>query len=291
MSENQPSTLPLPPGKSGLPWIGETISFLTDPDFAAKRRQQYGSIFRTHIIGRPTVVMSGAAANKFILSTNFDKFSWRDGLPDNFKELLGESLFLQEGAEHQRNRKLLMPAFHGKALANYVTTMTEITGAIRLVGKDTVITINSLKQMPYLDRVLREVERMYPPVGGGFRGVVTEFEFNGYRVPKGWQVLYRIPEAHFDVDIYPDPYTFNPDRFDPDRSDYKASDYTFVTYGGSSRICIGIAFAQMELKIIAATLLRRSSWKLLPNQNLTLDPIPTLHPRDGLKVKFKSIEN
>jgi retinoid hydroxylase len=443
MSQNQPSTLPLPPGKSGLPWIGETIAFITDPDFAAKRRQQYGAIFRTHIIGRPTVVMSGAAANKFILSTNFDQFSWRDGWPDNFKELLGESLFLQEGTEHQRNRKLLMPAFHGKALANYVTTMTEITAryltkweqigdliwfselknltfeiasvlligsepgaettelsrlfteltnglftvplrwrylpygralaardallaqiekvvlerqqhptqdalgllvqsrdedgnglsvaelkvqALLLlfaghetttsltaslclalaqhpeilararaeqvqIGKDTAITIDSLKQMPYLDRVLREVERMYPPVGGGFRGVVTEFEFNGYRVPQGWQVLYRIPEAHFDADIYPDPYTFNPDRFDPDRSDYKASDYTFVTYGGGSRICIGIAFAQMELKIIAATLLRRASWELLPNQNLTLDPIPTLHPRDGLKVKFKLIEN
>ena len=435
------STLPLPPGKSGLPWIGETISFLTDPDFATKRRQQYGAIFRTNLIGRPTVVMSGAAANKFILSTHFDRFSWRDGWPDNFRELLGASLFLQEGAEHQRNRKLLMPAFHGKALMNYVTTMTEITArylskweqtgdltwfpelkhltfeiasvlligsepgaettelsrlfteltnglftlplkwsyttygraitardrllahieqvvlerqqsptqdalgllvqsqdeegnrlsvaelkvqALLLlfaghetttsliaslclalaqnsevlararaeqsqIGRNTPISIDSLKQMTYLDRVLREVERMYPPIGGGFRGVVKEFEFNGYRVPKGWQVLYRIPEAHFDADVYPQPHTFDPDRFDPDRSDYKPSDYTFVTYGGGARICIGMAFAQMELKIIAAMLLRRNSWELLPNQNLTLDPIPTLHPRDGLKVKFQKL--
>ncbi|MCY7335293.1 MAG: cytochrome P450 [Chamaesiphon sp.] len=441
--ENKPttSTLPLPPGKSGLPWIGETISFLTDPDFATKRRQQYGSIFRTNIIGRPTVVMSGAAANKFILSTHFDRFSWRDGWPDNFKELLGASLFLQEGAEHQRNRKLLMPAFHGKALMNYVATMTEITdrylskweqtgnltwfpelknltfeiasvlligsepgaettelsrlfteltnGLFTLplkwsyttygraitardrllehieqvvldrqqsptqdalgllvqsqdeegnrlsvaelkvqallllfaghetttsliaslclalaqnpevlararaeqqqIGRNTPISIDSLKPMTYLDRVLREVERMYSPIGGGFRGVVKEFEFNGYRVPKGWQLLYRIPEAHFDAAVYPQPHTFDPDRFDPDRSDYKPSDYTFVTYGGGSRICIGMAFAQMELKIIAAMLLRRNSWELLPNQNLTLDPIPTLHPRDGLKVKFQKL--
>ena len=435
------STLPLPPGKSGLPWIGETISFLTDPDFATKRRQQYGAIFRTNLIGRPTVVMSGAAANKFILSTHFDRFSWRDGWPDNFRELLGASLFLQEGAEHQRNRKLLMPAFHGKALTNYVATMTEITDRYlskweqtgdltwfpelkhltfeiasvlligsepgaettelsrlfteltnglftlplkwsyttygraiiardrllahieqvvlerqqsptqdalgllvqsqdeegnrlsvaelkvqallllfaghetttsliaslclalaqnsevlararaeqRQIGTDTPISIDSLKQMTYLDRVLREVERMYSPIGGGFRGVVKEFEFNGYRVPKGWQVLYRIPEAHFDADVYPQPHTFDPDRFDPDRSDYKPSDYTFVTYGGGARICIGMAFAQMELKIIAAMLLRRNSWELLPNQNLTLDPIPTLHPRDGLKVKFQKL--
>ncbi len=436
--EDRPATsvLPLPPGTSGLPWIGETISFIADPDFANKRRQKYGAIFRTHIIGRPTVVMSGAAANKFILSTHFDKFSWRDGWPDNFKELLGASLFLQEGAEHQRNRRLLMPAFHGKALVNYVETMTEITdryltkweqigdltwfpelknltfeiASILLIGSepgaettelsrlfteltnglftipvrwsyttygralaardrilehidrvvlerqqtptqdalgllvqsqdeagnrlsvtelkvqallllfaghetttslvaslclalaqhpdvlakarteqvkigvDTPITIDSLKQMTYLDRVLREVERMYPPIGGGFRGVLEEFEFNGYRVPKGWQVLYRIPEAHFDAEVYPAPASF-----DPDRSIDKGSDYNFVTYGGGSRICIGMAFAQMELKIIAAMLLRRNSWELLPNQNLTLDPIPTLHPRDGLKVKFQKL--
>jgi retinoid hydroxylase len=422
MSAHQPATtsLPLPPGQSGLPWIGETISFIADPDFASKRRQKYGAIFRTHIIGRPTVVMSGAAANKFILATHFDKFSWRDGWPDNFKELLGASLFLQEGAEHQRNRRLLMPAFHGKALAweqigdltwfpelknltfeiasilligsepgaettelsrlfteltnglftipvrwSYTTygralaardrilkhiekvvlerqqtptqdalgllvqsqdedgnrlginelkvqallllfagheTTTSLVSSLCLalarhpdvlataraeqvqIGIDTPITIDSLKQMTYLDRVLREVERMYPPVGGGFRGVVEEFEFNGYRVPKGWQVLYRIPEAHFDAEVYP-----QPDLFDPDRAIDKASDYNFVTYGGGSRICIGMAFAQMELKIIAAMLLRRNSWELLPNQNLTLDPIPTLHPRDGLKVKFQKL--
>ncbi len=442
MPENLPSTLPLPPGKSGLPWIGETIQFLTDPDFASKRRQQYGEIFQTHIIGRPTVIMSGAAANKLILSTHFDKFSWRDGWPDNFKELLGESLFLQEGAEHQRNRKLLMPAFHGKALMNYVTIMTEITdrylakwtqmgnltwftqfknltfeiASVLLIGSepgaeitelsrlftqltdglftlplrwsylpygralaardallahiervvldrqqhptqdalgllvqsqdedgnrlsvaelkvqallllfaghetttslisslclalaqhpeilataraeqvaiglDTVISIDSLKQMTYLDRVLREVERLYPPIGAGFRGVVAEFEFNGYRVPKGWQVLYRIPEAHLDPEIYPTPNRFNPDRFDPASGNAQnKSDYSFVTYGGGSRICIGMAFAQMELKIIAASLLRHYQWELLPNQNLTLDQIPTLHPRDGLKVQFQKL--
>ena len=62
-----------------------------------------------------------------------------------------------------------------------------------------------------------------------------------------------------------------------------------MTYGGGSRVCIGIAFAQMELKIMASKLIRHYSWELLPNQNLTLDPIPTLHPRDGLKVKFQKL--
>jgi cytochrome P450 len=69
------------------------------------------------------------------------------------------------------------------------------------------------------------------------------------------------------------------------------ADYTFVTYGGGARICIGMAFAQMELKIVAAKLLRDYSWELLPNQNLSLDPIPTLHPRDGLKVNFQKLSS
>ena len=118
---------PLPPGSFGLPIIGETPSFLSDPAFADKRQEKYGPIFKTNILGRPTVVMVGPEANRFILSSHMRHFSWRDGWPGTFKELLGESLFLQEGEEHQRNRKLLRPAFHGKALEGYLDTMEHIT--------------------------------------------------------------------------------------------------------------------------------------------------------------------
>ena len=60
-----PSTLPLPPGRLGLPWIGETLSFLRDPNFATKRQAQYGSLFKSRIIGQPTVFFCGPEANAF----------------------------------------------------------------------------------------------------------------------------------------------------------------------------------------------------------------------------------
>ena len=88
------SQRPLPPGKMGLPVIGETISFLRDPLFARKRQAQYGSLFKTKILGRPTAVFCGPEANEFLLSSHADSFSWRGGWPGTFKELLGESLFL-----------------------------------------------------------------------------------------------------------------------------------------------------------------------------------------------------
>ncbi|PZD74895.1 Putative cytochrome P450 120 [Acaryochloris thomasi RCC1774] len=71
--------------------------------------------------------MAGPEANRFILSSHMDHFSWQDGWPITFKTLLGESLFLQEGEQHRRNRKLLRPAFHGRALAGYLETMVEIS--------------------------------------------------------------------------------------------------------------------------------------------------------------------
>lgn len=432
---------PLPPGSFGLPFIGETLSFLSDPEFADKRHQKYGPIFKTQILGRPTVVMVGSEANRFILSTDMHRFSWREGWPNTFKELLGESLFLQEGEEHRRNRKLLMPAFHGPALANYLTSMegivqnylekweslgtftwfgelkqmtfdiastllmgsepgpltarlsqwfTELTAGLFSVplrwnwttygkalkardqllahieqaiirrqqepaqdalgllvqsrdeegnglsleeikvqallmlfaGHETTtsmltlmcmalaqhpdvlararaeqqalaveggLTLEQLKQMSYLEQVLREVERLYPPVAGGFRGVVEEFEINGYTIPKGWQALYRINSTHKDRRVYTEPEQFDPDRFSPERAEHKKQEFSLVGFGGGPRICLGIAFAQMEMKIFAAHLLRHYTWELLPGQNLTLDVIPTLHPRSGLQVKFHKI--
>jgi cytochrome P450 len=151
------------------------------------------------------------------------------------------------------------------------------------------LSLEQLKQMTYLEQVLREVERLYPPIAGGFRGVVQEFEFNGYYVPKGWQALYRINSTHKDSRVYTEPERFDPDRFSPERAEHKKQEFSLVGFGGGPRICLGIAFAQMEMKIFAAHLLRHYTWELLPGQNLTLSPIPTLHPRSGLQVKFHKI--
>lgn len=438
-----PDSKPLPPGSFGLPVVGETLSFLFDREFARKRQARYGAIFKTRLLGRPTVVMMGPEANQFVLSSHMDCFSWREGWPGTFKELLGESLFLQEGEEHRRNRKLLMPAFHGPALAGYVDTMQTLTDryaqrwedlgqftwfdelkqltfdiastlllgsepgeqsaqmsqwfadltnglfsppirwgwmpfgkAIKardrllehieqvvkerqaypahdalgllvqsedeagnrlsleeikaqallmlfaghetttsmltslvmslaqhpdiwararqeqaaLANLDTPIDLEQIRQMPYLDQIVKEVERLYPPVAGGFRGVVKPFEFNGYRVPEGWMALYRIDAAHRDRRIYTDPERFDPDRFSPERAEHKRFDFSLVGFGGGPRVCLGLAFAQLEIKLVAAHLLRHYTWEVVPDQDLTMNPIPTLRPKSGLNVVFKKME-
>lgn len=123
-------SLPLPPGSFGLPIIGENISFLRDPDFVKKRQQRYGQLFKTHVLGRPTIVMIGAEASSFLFANERRYFS--DGIseavPPQTKALLGTgSVVMQTGDEHLRQRKLLSQAFQPRALAGYVPNMEEIT--------------------------------------------------------------------------------------------------------------------------------------------------------------------
>lgn len=118
--------LPLPPGSLGLPFIGETISFLRDPDFAAKRQQKYGNIFKTNLFGSPTIMMLGAEANRYLFSQETQNFAIK--WPDSVAILLGPaSLSTQTGSIHQTRRKLLSQAFQPRALASYLPAMEEIS--------------------------------------------------------------------------------------------------------------------------------------------------------------------
>ena len=115
-----------PPGSFGLPFIGETLSFFNDRDFLKKRLKKYGSVFKTNLFGNPTVFMTGADANVFILTNENKYFSvtW----PESTKILLGsDSLALQRGSFHSNRRKLLYQAFQPRALASYIPTMENIT--------------------------------------------------------------------------------------------------------------------------------------------------------------------
>ncbi len=123
---NAKSSLPLPPGNLGLPFVGETISFLTDGNFAKKREQKHGPIYKSHIFGSPTVFVAGAEANQFLFSNENKYFTatW----PKSTRILLGpNSLSTQQGNIHQQRRKLLAQAFQPRALAGYAPTMERIT--------------------------------------------------------------------------------------------------------------------------------------------------------------------
>lgn len=147
-------------------------------------------------------------------------------------------------------------------------------------------TLEDLKAMSYLEQVLKEVMRLIPPVGGGFRKAIKTFELGGYRIPEGWSIQYQIAQTHKDESVYPESDRFDPERFDPDKAADKQASFGYIPFGGGLRECLGKEFARLEMRLFASKLLQNYQWELVPNQNLNLTTVPTPRPRDGLKVNF-----
>ncbi|MGB3636449.1 MAG: cytochrome P450 [Rivularia sp. (in: cyanobacteria)] len=171
-------------------------------------------------------------------------------------------------------------------LSQHPEVLAKVRQEQQELGFSQPLTSENLKQMTYLDQVLKEVLRLIPPVGGGFRQVIEPCEFNGYSIPKGWSVLYNIPKTNQDISVYTEPSDFDPERFAPSRAEDKSKPFSHATFGGGMRECIGKEFAKLEMKLFAAMLVRDYEWELLPEQDLTIIPAPTAYPKDKLKVKF-----
>src|SRR5262245_39382566 len=118
------SRLPLPPGRSGLPLLGETLPFLKDGfGFIASRVATHGPVFRTHSLGRKAVVIAGPeASGRFI-----DPVVQRAGsMPPHVQELFGgHSLPLLDGAQHLTRKAFVLEAFTREAMAFYLPVMQE----------------------------------------------------------------------------------------------------------------------------------------------------------------------
>jgi cytochrome P450 len=140
------------------------------------------------------------------------------------------------------------------------------------------------REMPYLEMVLDEVLRLYPPAWIGPRRAVREFEFGGYTVPEGAYVNYCSWASHRLPEVFPDPEAFLPERFTPERKAALPRG-AYVPFGGGRRICIGKRFGQTEVKLVATMLVQRLRLDALPGRTMTVRQMPTLSPKDGLKMR------
>ncbi len=143
------------------------------------------------------------------------------------------------------------------------------------------------RRMPYLEMVLDEVLRLYPPAWIGPRRAVRDFEFGGYSVPRGAYVNYCSWASHRIPEVFPDPEAFIPERFAPERKAALPRG-AYVPFGGGRRICIGKRFGQTEVKLVATMLLQRLRLDALPGRTMTVRQMPTLSPKGGLPMRVLS---
>ncbi|XP_051135311.1 cytochrome P450 716B1-like [Andrographis paniculata] len=145
-----------------------------------------------------------------------------------------------------------------------------------------LLTWEDLGKMKYTWRVAMETLRMIPPIFGGFRKVMEDIEYNGYLIPKGWQVFWVTSMTHMDGDIFPEPENFDPDRFVNPAS---IPPYSYIPFGAGARICPGYELAKIEILSTIHYLVTEFDWKLCSRDNSYIrDPMPA--PAQGLPIQL-----
>jgi len=137
--------------------------------------------------------------------------------------------------------------------------------------------------LPYLEQVLDETLRLYPPAWIGPRRSVAPFELHGQTVPGGAFVNYCSWASHRLPDVFPEPDAFRPERFAPEAKAALPRG-AYIPFGGGSRTCIGMRFGQLEIRTIATLILSRFALSLAPGFRLTIRQMPTISPREGLPM-------
>ncbi len=135
-----------------------------------------------------------------------------------------------------------------------------------LFGTDGEVTFQSLREIPALENVIKEVLRLHPPLIFLIRKVMKDFHFKGYTVKAGKYVCASPRVSHRIAEVFPDPEKFDPDRYSEARQE-DALPFSWIAFGGGKHKCTGNAFAMLQLKAIFSILLRRYTFELVDEKD------------------------
>lgn len=157
-----------------------------------------------------------------------------------------------------------------------------------LLGPDGEITFQSLREMPTLENVLKEVLRLHPPLIILMRKVSRDLHFKEYAIRAGDMVWASPPVTHRLSRLFPNPQVFDPDRYGPERREDRNL-MAWQPFGGGRHKCSGNAFAMFQIKAIFALLLRRYDFELVDAPETYVDNYREMivQPRTPCRVRYQ----
>ncbi len=169
-------------------------------------------------------------------------------------------------------------------LAQHPDVARELHRVVVDVLGDRLPTAEDYPHLQYVEMVLAESMRMFPPAWAVSRLAMEDVDLGGWRVPRGAVVAVSQAVMHRDSRFWPDPDRFDPMRFTPEARLARPK-FAYFPFGGGPRICIGEGFAWMEGVLILATIARRWSMELL-SRDVEPQASITLRPRGGIRVRL-----
>ena len=146
-----------------------------------------------------------------------------------------------------------------------------------------------LERTPVMGMVMKEALRLLPPVTGIPRRTVKDTQFMGYHVPKNSFVMIAPLFTHQMKEYWTRPGEFDPERFSDARQEHRKHPFQYVPFGGGAHTCIGMHFAEMQVKAILHQLVLRYRLSVPDGYDMPVDYTALPVPRDGLPVRLERI--
>ncbi|CAG8602434.1 4719_t:CDS:2, partial [Cetraspora pellucida] len=142
----------------------------------------------------------------------------------------------------------------------------------KIIGDSLTPSAEQLKSLKYLNMVIYENLRMYPPVTiFSLRKLTEDLKCKNHVLPTGTTIGIYSYGIHHSPKLWENPENFIPERFENEHLE----NLEFYGFGTGSRMCLGNNFSLFEQKIVLCFLLRKYEISLAPN---------SIH-KDGLKTK------
>jgi cytochrome P450 len=143
-------------------------------------------------------------------------------------------------------------------------------------------SVADLDRLRYAGAVVTESLRLRPPAWAIGRQAVAEHELGPVNLVRGDIVVVSPWLLHHDERWWPDALGFRPERWL--EADLPTPRHAFLPFGGGPRVCIGEGFAQMEARLLLATIARVWRFELAHGARVGLQPVITLRPRYGMPM-------
>jgi cytochrome P450 len=142
-------------------------------------------------------------------------------------------------------------------------------------------------RLKYTENILAESMRLFPPAWALGRLAIEEHEFGGYEIPKNALILLSPYIAQRDSRFWENADAFIPERWQTQSVKEAGQKYIYFPFGGGIRRCIGEQFAWTEGVLLLATLGQKWKLRFMPEQRIALNPLMTLRPKYGMKMRIK----
>uniref|UniRef100_A0AC34R7U3 Cytochrome P450 n=1 Tax=Panagrolaimus sp. JU765 TaxID=591449 RepID=A0AC34R7U3_9BILA len=153
------------------------------------------------------------------------------------------------------------------------------------------IEYEDMTKLEYMNQVISETLRMYPPAVRINRLCQKDVEVDGIHFEKGTCFSFDVYNIHHDPANYPDPEEFDPERFSKENRQARHP-MAFLPFGAGPRICLGMRFAEFEMRVALTDLIR--NFKFLPTEGMPGLPVKIisqslLKPAVELKCKVERL--